>query len=171
MPDDRLSIVRAEWLLRVLGVDVGQAATAEVPREAGTVQLQKSRLAWDGLRKTVQVELQSLERAIIAGVASHNDDPSSPDEFEAGDVAASTRRLYTVLDGLDAGLIDTLDDALNASGEDRLRHQAAARTLIGGYRRFVAGDPLVQAIDANGFIPTTLKASVERTLADLDAAL
>jgi hypothetical protein len=182
---------QVEWLAKVLGVVLSaetagprsggsdtvtveatasankSAGTAAPAREVSIVALQKSRIAWDNLRKAIQSQLQSLEKAILQGITAHNQDPSSPDKFDPKAATESTKRLYTLLDGLDADLIDKLDEALNASGEDRMRHQAEAKKLIEKYQTFVAGDPLIKAIDGNGFITTTIGPSVEKTLSVL----
>ena len=72
-----------------------------------------------------------------------------------------------VLDGLDARLIQTLDDALNASGEQRQALNAQAAGLVAEYSRFVEGDPLIAVIDTNGFVSTSIRAEARRALADL----
>jgi hypothetical protein len=132
------------------------------------VQLQKSRLAWDSLRKSVQAQLQELEHAILAGVRAHNEDETAEDEFEEGEVGSAVKSLYRILDRLDERLIDKLDEALNANTEEQrqARHQEAAG-IIKEYQAFAASDPTLAMIDENGFTQSTIRNAVASTLADL----
>jgi hypothetical protein len=68
----------------------------------------------------------------------------------------------------DQQLLDKLDEALNAKSDEqrRERHQEAA-AIIQEYQSFVAGDPTIALIDANGFTPTTIRTEVTSTLANL----
>jgi hypothetical protein len=132
------------------------------------VQLQKSRLAWDGLRKSVQSQLTELETAIIAGVKAHNADEEAEDEFEEGEVTSKVRELYSLLGKLDERLLDKLDEALNAQTLDlRKQRHAEAAKIIKEYRTFASSDPILASIDANGFTKSTIAAAVNSTLADL----
>ncbi len=132
------------------------------------LQLQKHRLAWDGLRKNVQAQLQQLEQAILAGVRAHNADETAEDEFEEGEVGTAIKTLHGILGAHDQQLLDKLDEALNAKSDEqrRERHQEAA-AIIQEYQSFVAGDPTIALIDANGFTPTTIRTEVTSTLASL----
>src|SRR5438105_4116377 len=133
------------------------------------VQLQKSRLAYDGLRIAVQGQLRDLEQSILAAVRAHNGDDTREDEFDEADVAASVKQVYALLDGLDARLIDKLDEALNAKEDERDSRHAEAANIIQEYQAFVAADPMLKEIDDNGFTKTTIRASVVKTLGELAA--
>lgn len=137
------------------------------PAKTGVVNLQKSRLAWDGLRKTVQQQLKDLEGALRTAVAQYNEEESSEDEFEEGDLTEGVRRLHGVLDKLDTRLIDKLDQALNADGTQRAALHAEAAVLVKEYQAYVDSDPLIAEIDNNGFIATTIRQESVKTLAEL----
>jgi len=132
------------------------------------VQLQKSRLAWDNLRKTVQAQLAELETSIVAGIRAHNEDEAAEDEFEEGEVKTAVKTLHTVLGGHDQRLLDKLDEALNATSDEqrRGRHQEAAG-IIKEYQAFVASDPTLAMIDENGFTKSTIRDQVAGTLTEL----
>jgi hypothetical protein len=132
------------------------------------VQLQKSRLAWDGLRKSVLSQLQGLESAILAGVREYNADETAEEEFDEAEVNTSVKKLYSVLEKLDERLLDKLDEALNAKTEElrRAKHAEAAK-LIKEYQAIASSDPILASIDANGFAKTTIASAVSSTLADL----
>jgi hypothetical protein len=133
--------------------------------------MQKSRLVWDSLRKAVQSQLVSLEKEIIETVKAHNADEATEDRFDESATANAVRQLHTILDGLDTRLIDKLDEALNAKG-DRVRElHAEAAGIVREYQAFVAGSTLIAAIDANGFVPTSIRATVEKTLSGLARSL
>lgn len=150
----------------------GQAAK-ESPEPAAKdgfslVTLQKSRLAWDGLRKMVRAQLEQLEQSIIAGIRAHNADETAEDEFEEGEVGAAVKTLYTILGEHDQRLLDKLDEALNAKSDEerRGRHQEAAG-IIKEYQSFVASDPTLALIDENGFTKSTIRSEVTSVLAGL----
>jgi len=147
-------------------------ATATTTGDAkfSLVQLQKNRLAWDSLRKSVQAQLRELEKAIRGGVSAHNQDEAAEDEFEEGEVENAIKTLYTLMDKFDERLIDKLDEALNAQNDEqrRGRHQEAAG-IIQEYQAFAAGDPILSAIDEHGFTKSTIRSAVTNTLAELAA--
>lgn len=138
---------------------------------ASLVQLQKSRLAWDGLRKQLGVQLGTLERSILDAVRAHNAEQESEETFDEGEVASGTQRLHALLDSLDERLIDKLDEALNAAGAERTSLQQEAAAIVREYQAFVDSNALIASIDGSGFTPTTIRADAQRTLAELAAAL
>jgi hypothetical protein len=145
-----------------------EAVTTSKEGNFSLVELQKSRLAYDSLRKSVQHQLQQLEKSILDGVQSHNADESTEDEFEEGEVAAGVKQLYSILQQLDERLIDKLDEALNAASdaERQARHKEAGKIVL-EYQAFAAGDPMLATIDENGFTKTTIREAVASTLKDL----
>ncbi|HET6608108.1 MAG TPA: hypothetical protein VFG62_15625 [Rhodopila sp.] len=163
------------WVNRNLVVAFPGMPPPPPPRPTGRpvtyVGMQKSRLAWDSLRKSLQTQLQGLEASILNTVRAHNEDPKTEEKFDPREVSAATRKLYTIMDGLDQRLIDTLDKALSAEGPERSKQQQAARGQIAEYRNFVAGDPLIASIDQNGFMKTAIKPTVDRTLTVLSEFL
>lgn len=152
----------------------GKVASAPAPDSASGAsnrgvlhRLQTSRLAYDRLRKSVQDQLRDLEQSILAAVQAHNRDESREDEFDEADVASAVKQVYAMLDRLDGRLIDKLDQALSAKDEAREAFHAEAAVIVKQYQQFVATDPMLKAIDENGFATTNIRASVEKTLADL----
>lgn len=167
---------QAEQLLQQPEAAPEAAPTSEAASGAVTggeggfsiVQLQKNRLAWDGLRKSVRAQLQELEKSIIAGVRAHNADETAEDEFEEGAVGGAVKTLHTILGEHAQRLLDKLDEALNAQGDEqrRGRHQEAAG-IIKEYQAFVASDPTLAMIDENGFTKSTIRSELVNTLGAL----
>jgi hypothetical protein len=132
------------------------------------VELQKGRLAWDGLRKSVHAQLEKLEQSIIADVKAHNADETAQDEFDEGEVTAAVKKLYTILGEYDQQLMDKLDQALNAkTDEQRRAYHSEAAEIIKQYQAFVAGDAMLAVIDENGFTKSTIRNEVTGTLSEL----
>jgi len=138
---------------------------------AGLVALQKSRLAWDGLRKSIQTQLRSLEQELVSAVQRNNDDPEATEEFDPGELATAIGGLHTHLDKLDDRLITVLDTALGAAAEERQSLRARAAELVKEYQSFIDSDALIALIDENGFTPTTIRGDAQKVLADLAAQL
>jgi hypothetical protein len=132
------------------------------------VKLQKSRVAWELLRKTVQAQLQELEQSIIAGVKAHNADETVEEEFDEAQIATAVKQLHKMMEKLDTRLIDKLDEALNAKepSERESRHTEAAG-IIKEYKAFVDGDAMLAEIDSNGFTNSSIRTSVVSTLSEL----
>ncbi len=150
------------------GQTAAQTASGKQDPKFSIVALQKSRLAWDGLRKNVLSQLQGLETAILAGVREYNADETAEEEFDEGEVTNGVKKLYSVLEKLDERLLDKLDEALSAQTDElrQARHAEAAK-LIKEYQAFAGSDPILASIDANGFAKTTIASAVSSTLADL----
>ena len=143
------------------------APTVDDGKGFSIVNAQSSRLAWDATRKKVQSQLQELEKAILSAVETHNQDKTAEDEYEMTEVAEGTKQLYLILDELDTRLIDKLDEALNADGEARVALHKEAKEIINEYQQFVASDPLMAAIDNNGFFDSSIRKVVDGTLSVL----
>jgi len=167
MPDTNVappSDAKAEWIARVLGVAIAQAAAPPAGASASLVALQKARLAWATARRNAGAELQAVGRDLRAAVLAHNADEEAADEYEEADLDGGVEQLGAALDALDETLVDALDDALNAGADDRPARVAAARAVLGRFRAFLGGSRLLAAVDGNGFRPCTVRR-------DLDAAL
>jgi paraquat-inducible protein B len=157
---------RDGWIFKVLGVAIAGGQPGDAGK-GGLVALQTSRLAWDNVRKSVQEQLQSIEKSLIAAVAAHNADETAEDEYDSAEIAKAAHSIYTILDKLDTRLIDKLDQALNADGAKRAEFQTEAAAIVKEYQAVAAGDPLLSHIDSNGFAQTTIRDVVQKTLADL----
>ena len=170
-----------DWVSQVLGVKLGPRLTPETlftpesatgsPNDGAFVAMQKARLAWDSLRQSIQGQLRALESEIVRVVEVHNAEPEQPEKFDPKAVAEGTKKLYGILGGLDTRLIDALDLALKASGDERKALQAKAKDVISEYQGFVANDKMIGAIDSNGFTKTAIKSTVEKTLVVLSSRL
>ncbi|MBL8797297.1 MAG: hypothetical protein JNM56_25570 [Planctomycetia bacterium] len=132
------------------------------PIKKGTnIIFTQARLVWDATRKSVQSQLQGLEKQIITVCKQINDDPNAPQEIDLDALTSQVKTIYTILDRLDQRLIDKLDDALNASDPaQREELHREAKGILDEYEKYVTDDPLFNAIDNNGFMPTTLRKSV-----------
>ncbi len=150
---------------QLLGDVRAPAGTAK--RAPSLVALQKARLTWDGLRNSVQNQFSSIERAALEAVRAHNADPEAEDRFDEAALAAKLKELFAKLDSMDQGLIDKLDEALNAEGPQRDARYLEASELVRKFRAFAASDPLLAFIDDNGFASTDIRARVDRALAEL----
>jgi hypothetical protein len=176
-PLDREQLAEAKQGLIALSALAKELATPKTPPPAqkepvSLVVLQKSRLAWDAVRKRVQTELQELERSIVSAVQEHNAAEDAEDEYDESELAAGTKQLYTILDRLDERLIDKLDEALNAEDPQvRQARHGEAVTIIQEYQAFVDTDPLLAAIDENGFTSSTIRKSITTTLGTLASKL
>ena len=156
------------WVLEVLGIHVGGGETdGAVEGGPSLVALQKSRLAWDSLRKSVQSQLRSIEQAALKAVEEHNKDEAQEDEYDPGEVATKLQSTYSILEKLDERLIKKLDEALNAEGAERARLNREARDIVREYQATVATDKMLGRIDLNGFAKTSIRDGAERTLAVL----
>lgn len=164
------------WLSRVLGLAVASAvgqSAASGPSPAGPslVALQKSRLAWDSTRKSVLTQLKSIEAAIVNYVTKHNENPDTEDEYDLAEIQANKHKLYQLLERYDERLIDKLDAALNAQGEQRALLNKEAADVIREYQGFLGNDDELSRIDKSGFVASTVRPVIEKTLAVLSKML
>jgi len=169
-----LTLDEAKSLVAALGVNIPEDALSKKAETENLgfsmVQLQKSRLTWDGLRKNIQSQLQALEKSILDAVRAHNSDETIEEGYEEGAVGTAVKQLYTILDKLDQRLIDKLDEALNAKGfAERQSRHAEAAGIVKEYQAFVNGDALLAQIDKNGFTSTNIRAAATTALSDLAA--
>jgi hypothetical protein len=73
---------------------------------------------------------------------------------------------------LDERLGDALDAALNAPTPDERRAlHDAARGILDEYREYVADEPIFADIDDNGFLPITVRATLDASLKAIDQQL
>jgi ElaB/YqjD/DUF883 family membrane-anchored ribosome-binding protein len=147
-------------------LDQAQAWLSE-KGQGSIVNLQRCRVEWDTFRKSVQAQLQALEKQMRAAVQAHNSNGDAEFGFDEGAVAGNARMIYSVMGELDDRLIKVLDKALNANGAERQKLQAKAAGIVDEYRAKVAASTIIGDIDANGFIPTNIRGEADRILADL----
>jgi hypothetical protein len=130
------------------------------PKEAGSqpisnVALQKSLLAWDDARKKAHAELQVLEREILE---LFNDDP------RLAQVKQNSRKLDPVLGEYAQELRDRLDEAYNASAEEKPKYCAGAVTVLKRYRAYLSSDPFIKAIAKNLLKPINIEGVLGKPL-------
>jgi hypothetical protein len=144
------------WIEQVLGVR----------RAAGPgsfVALRQARLQWDAARKQARAEVQLLEAEILRRFAR---------KPFGKEITANIYRLYEMFETLDERLLDELDAALRASDPGvRTAHHQKAAAIAAAYRRFVDGDVVVQAIDANPIRPVAACKVLTETLTALERQL
>lgn len=144
---------------------LAQAAPAVAPpiQPGRFVNQAKARIAWQGMRQKVQVDLKKLEDAILAHYQGATN---------FGELTAKVRKLDKVLSALDETLADTLDDALNASDlAQRARLHEQARGILARYTEFATADELMLALDSNPFVPLTTRDTLLKGLQVLDKSL
>ena len=168
-PDSLLAKILSETIEMVsmlsnLSMALIEAQCADAPAVSSFVALQKARIEWDRTRKNVLGDLQTVETELMRNYAAVNADPASEVEYDLADAGAKVKGLYRILEGLDAQLLYRLDEALNAKGPARAAKSAEAKTLLGRYRQFLDGDPLLAAIDESGMLAAGIRPRVNVAL-------
>lgn len=147
---------------RVAGL-IKQAGTepdAATPDNIGAYT--RTRLGWMNTRAGLRQEMEGLKSAIDEATAGM-------DGLE--DVSAKSSGMFEHLDGLDTGLEDTLNQlARTASSDERQNLKSAAAGIIAKYRNVLDSD-FFQAVDDNGFKPTSIRAKALNSLQEVSAAL
>ncbi|MCX7561212.1 hypothetical protein OS190_16715 [Sulfitobacter sp. F26204] len=136
--------------------DVNESSTAHV------AMYDRSRLNWIKTRIGIRAELNKLKTAI----ETHTKDVPGLE-----DVAPKTGVLFTYVDELDTALETTLDALMkspDAAERDKLKSEAIG--IIGTYRTTLNND-FFQAVDDNGFTPTTIRSTALTALAGVETAL
>lgn len=133
-----------------------QESTGPLPKPAGIVALQKSRLLWLQARENVRRQLESLANSIVK---------ERPEE------AAAMKRLDDILTVFDLQLIDVLDLALNAEGAVRAAQQRHASKLVARYQAELERHQLVRLVDQNPWTPLTVAKTLATALRQLGANL
>ena len=169
--------VQAAWVERVLGVSLSGGGAASqtagasgiaggdpgVGERGAAVRLAQGLLQWNSTRSHVASEISKLQSAIVTEMQDHP-------EFD--EIVAHIENLDNVLDHLDDRLGDVLGEmreAASPAAKGRLSTQA--RRLVGEMQAYVAGDPLMQDIDDNGFVPLSVRSRVEQTLSSILQAI
>jgi uncharacterized protein YukE len=131
---------------------------------AGRETFEKSSKLWHATRDKLQGEMEKLRGEILStyeksGVADQLD-------------AAYRSRTGAVLDMLDESLSDKLDAAAQIiDPAPRAQLVEEAKIIIQNHKSFVASDETITELDANPFVPLTLRATVTGMLAALEKAV
>jgi len=148
-----------------------KVAMRDPSKDGAFFKLQKSRLEWKEARDKVESDLVSLEQTILSECKQMNADPNEEFEFDLDELAAKSKRLHSIMDGIDERLLEKLDEALKAQGEQRAEKQKEAAGIIQEYQAFLNSDPLVARIDNSGFMNTSIRQTFVNTLTNLAANL
>ena len=137
---------------------------SNAPRPGSLVAYRKAMLAWRDARLQARAELAKLEVAILDQYEQDEDFPELLD---------TVGRVYDILasGNLDGRLLDTLDDALNASGPERIKLQQECQRLVKDYLRILDSNELVAAIDHNPFVSIKVRGPLAKALTDLNTQL
>jgi len=129
------------------------------PTTQSNVRFAQLRLEWDAQKKAVASQLDDLRRSILA-------------EFNDPESASATTKLDKVLAHFSSGLSDSLDglyNAADAASQKQLREKSLALTTQ--YLAYVQTDPLISHIEANPFIPVTVRDTLAGPLQAIQTAL
>jgi len=162
------SPAKRAWILQVLGYKFPpQLAlkTGNAPAPAASVvTYAKSRLAWLAARQKVQSEIDKLRGGLIAA-------------FDGFDIQTELHAEYTqfvapVLEALDESLADKLDEATNATNPaTRAKLVDEAKAIIQRYQAYLAGEPVIIALDTNPIVPVAIRPTLTTTLTALAQAV
>ena len=162
------SPAKRAWIEQFLGYRLPPELalkTAAAPAATGReVNYAKSRLAWLATRQKVQSEMEKLRGGLIAA-------------FEGFDIEAELHAEYTefvapVLAALDESLADKLDEAINATNPAaHAKLVEEAKTIIQRYQNYLAGEPVIVALDTNPIVPLAIRQTFTTTLTTLAQAL
>ncbi len=119
-----------------------------------------SRLAWVDTKKRVEADVEKLRAALAQTYA---------DAPYGKEIDAKFRTVVApVLATFDDRLTEALDDLMNEADEiKRTQAIAGARAVMKDYLSFAMSDKLIGDLDANPFVPLTIRATVTTTLAAL----
>ncbi len=161
--------VRREWIERVLSVQfaapsvTGQSiqsgAQGQAPKGA-VVRLAQALLEWNNTRSYVGQQVKALQDTILEAT-------SAQPEFDT--IKANIGNLEALLETLDDSLTAKLNELRSADeGAAKTKLSNEARDIVAKFQKFTADDPLMNAIDDNGFLPLDIK---PRVVASLDEVM
>ena len=160
---NRQAQARAEWISRVLGVDVRRGGVAGLATKVSLVKLGRARIEWRDTLAASRRELSSFKQALaqrFAGVP----DPQ-------GLVPAALKQLDESLAQLDDALLVQLDAVLNGSEQERPPLIATAQSTMRAFRSRISADPVMAALDGNEVRPETIVTGpLHAKLAEIEAA-
>jgi hypothetical protein len=137
----------------------GPARTAAGDDAAKVAHYQECRAIYAKARSQLQSNLQKLEKTV-------SDMCTIEAGYDPGDAAERAASVHRVLDVLDERLLHTLDRAAaEPARRDRLEQEAL--DIIDTYLEYATGDPLVAAIDDNGFVAVGIRRSVVDALSEV----
>lgn len=129
-------------------------------------ELKKARAAWVAVKTKAEADLEKVKDG------ARREYLADPDQYPK--VVQGCKAIDDILDHLDDELRDTLDQYVSTpvKNQSKLIDLAAAATaVLERYLGYVAGEPLMKAIDKKEFADVTVHAPVMKALKDLKQAL
>lgn len=151
--------------------DAGKTSAAPAKTESEVVEdrrrdLKKARAAWVAVKTRAEEDLEKVKDG------ARREYMADADQFPK--VAQGCKAIDEILDNLDDELRDTLDQYVSTpvKNQNKLISLAAdANSILDRYLKFVAGDPLMKAIDKKEFADVAVHGPVMKALKDLKQAL
>jgi hypothetical protein len=162
------SAAKRAWIERVLGyrftADIKPGARDGAAATGVAVTYAKSRLAWLAARQKIESEIGRLRSGLIAAVAGFGIESELHAEY--------TEFVAPVLAELDESLADKLDEAANTADTTRRSKLVdEARLIIQRYQGYVAGAPVIAALDTNPLMPLAIRQTLTDALTVLSKAV
>jgi hypothetical protein len=142
----------------------GVAPPPAAPQEGAPDAYAKPRAAWLAARQKLAEQIERLRAEIVA-------------IYREDGLAEALERTYSdqaqrLLAALDTSFADAMAAAGTAPDEAaRRQHVAEATSTLQRYRDFAAGEPLIDGLDDNPFVPLTIRRTLDATFAALSAAM
>jgi hypothetical protein len=128
-----------------------------------TVGFMQARILWDAARKSAHADIEKVKAAVAIKCRTDSD---------FAEIKEALPVLDDVLTHLDDSLCTLLDAALNApDAKKRGEQYREAQKTLQRYRTFLTSDPLVLAIDQNGFISVKVQENLLKTVTLLESKL
>ncbi len=134
-------------------------ASAASPAEVAS----KSRIAWGGAQRRVEADVEKLRDALAATYAGQAVAAEVDAKFQA--------KVAPVLSTFDDSLMTVLDKLEEAAEAQRAPLIAEARAILKTYLTYAMSEPLLADLDANPFVPLTIRSTVTTTLSSLAKTL
>lgn len=143
---DNTSAAQQEWVTRVLGVKPQGGATGQTGKPAlSLVKLGKARIEF--------IEVQRRATSAIGLLRQTLKTQFGDDTEQAPQLAKADKMLAGLVDDLNDGLNDKLDEVLTADPAKRPTLIATARASLQRTTKFVSSDPLMSELDGNEVVP------------------
>lgn len=138
--------------------------TAQVLPDGAVATVRKARTAWGATRRKMQSDLDSVRQAVLDAYRDHPVLESLEKTLDD--------KIGPVLGRLDDALSDKLDElsaVTDAAAATRLAGEA--QQILRGYQEYIAGEPLIAALDSNPLTPVSLQKSLTATLVVLSKSV
>ena len=131
---------------------------------ASTKVLAAARLEWTGTRQRIEAEVGKLRDAIEKTYAGQ--------PFGTNLVAKFETTVAPVLEQFNDRLADSIDEVMNETDVNRRDTLVIqARGVVKDYLAYAMTEPLIADLDANPFVPLTIRSNATKTLASLAKAI